>query len=732
MASAQVLPISAKKQEQLEAGKRKLEEYRKKRAASSQGKKKGPSLTASKDSLNNANTDLHEQQPLENGQVKYTGFDEAGISDRVDVPLIEISQAKIKDDQVSENLQNIKLLSGDSIATAAELSMNSHGFKKDDTSLPSIATTTDEDDQLKALKNENDKSGTGSGRTHNKVFGDRLITIDHPVHETTQSSLQNEVVYNRPLNRDREKVPAPSFYKVPIHEIEKKDPLVSSSEISADNGNTAPNRYDAQAYGFGSDKKSSFSQESSYPVLETNLRRSRPSFLDSISIQRVSPASQPYPEQMKADSYPGNTQGKDNQDASASNRTFAEAVQPAWMLLPDVASGIKHPTNSSVANGEIIPSMHKDRMENKGGYYSHKQDEDFATLEQHIEDLTQEKFSLQRTLESSRALAESLATENSGLTDSYNQQGSLVNQLKSEIGRLQGEIKTLLVEVESLKMEYANAQLECNAADERSKLLAAEVISLEEKVLRLRSNELKLERQLEKSEAEISSQKKKMSSFENERRDFQLTIDAMREEKKLLESKVWKASKIEKFADVGKSAYNRKDVSTSTEGLDGVDHAADALNQVVTVATHPGSDDSAPSSLHPENTQLYPQFQSSSIPHDQLRLIQNIDTLLSELKLEKEELLQNLLVESSQSSKLKELNKELSRKLESQTQRLELLTAQNMANGIIPARRSDLYNVSDNNNAYADEGDEVVERVLGWIMKLIPGGPTRRRPSKIH
>lgn len=43
-------------------------------------------------------------------------------------------------------------------------------------------------------------------------------------------------------------------------------------------------------------------------------------------------------------------------------------------------------------------------------------------LLQHIEDLTQEKFSLQRALEASRALAESLASENSALTDSYNQQ----------------------------------------------------------------------------------------------------------------------------------------------------------------------------------------------------------------------------------------------------------------------------------------------------------------------
>lgn len=42
----------------------------------------------------------------------------------------------------------------------------------------------------------------------------------------------------------------------------------------------------------------------------------------------------------------------------------------------------------------------------------------------------------------------------------------------------------LQVELESVKIEYSNAQLECNAADERAKLLAAEVIGLEEKVVK--------------------------------------------------------------------------------------------------------------------------------------------------------------------------------------------------------------------------------------------------------
>lgn len=55
---------------------------------------------------------------------------------------------------------------------------------------------------------------------------------------------------------------------------------------------------------------------------------------------------------------------------------------------------------------------------------------------------------------------------------------------------------------------------------------------------------------------------------------------------------------------------------------------------------------------------------------------------------------------------MKDLNKELSLKLEAQTQRLELLTAQSMANDGILAKHPNPSAVLDN-ATYADEGDEV-------------------------
>ncbi|KAK0608156.1 hypothetical protein LWI29_026420 [Acer saccharum] len=301
------------------------------------------------------------------------------------------------------------------------------------------------------------------------------------------------------------------------------------------------------------------------------------------------------------------------------------------------------------------------------GFYSTKQNEDFSALEQHIEDLTQEKFSLQRSLEASRALAESLAAENSSMTDSYNQQRSVVNQLKSDMENLQEEIKAQLVELESFRNEYANVRLECNAADERAKILASEVIGLEEKALRLRSSELKLERQLENSQADIFVQKESVKPRE----------------------------RASGFAERCVNFY--EDLDTALNNSNNEVHDNSSSLEI----------DASGLPLLPENGLLALDVLAVNIPPDQLRMIQNINALVSELSLEKEELMQALSSEYH-----KDLNKELSRKLEVQTQRLELLTAQNMATENVSTRQPDSSIVHDNvayADADADEGDEVVE-----------------------
>ncbi|KAJ6853309.1 uncharacterized protein M6B38_250305 [Iris pallida] len=483
-------------------------------------------------------------------------------------------------------------------------------------------------------------------------------------------------------------------------------------------------------------KSSQYQQPFSSAGYGASSSRSRPSFLDSLGVSRVSSISHvPYGEPKKVEPPVFRNSQIKSTDTDKSGfyvdgavSEFKTADQSFKPSTPDYYNEKELPANSA------SPNDAKHLSERAGDYHAQrdhefivKKDEDFTALEQHIEDLTQEKFSLQRALDTSQTLAQSLAAENSSLTDSYNQQGKVVSQLRSDMERLEKEIKAQLLAFESLKMEFANAQLECSAADERAKILASEVIGLEEKALRLRSNELKLGKQLENMDSEIISYKRKVSILEKERQDFQSTIDALQEEKKLLQSKLRKASTDGKVNDSIKTPAQRS-VSTSTEDIGTVVNSTiNPLQERETSAVL--ATDASISPLLPEDGRLYVPDASADIPYDQLRMIDNINSLISELALEREELVGALKIESSNCSKLKDLNKDLSQKLEAQTQRLELLTAQRMAAGDALARPIDANSLHATAET-VDEGDEVVERVLGWIMKLFPGGPAKRRPSK--
>ncbi|KAL5707832.1 hypothetical protein ACHQM5_018689 [Ranunculus cassubicifolius] len=487
------------------------------------------------------------------------------------------------------------------------------------------------------------------------------------------------------------------------------------------------------------DFRSSFDDSSQTPeIYQPSIRKNRSSFLDSI-VPRVSTMSQvPFTQSEKTESYMSSkVHSEDMLAPSSSGKTFTNDVALGSfdnLTSPNLPDIYDNRTNSVSAStgGEMRNHAFRDSiMERNLEPPTAKKDENFAALEQYIEDLTQEKFTLMRDLEAARTLSESLAAENSSLTDSYNQQRATVNQLKSDMESLQEEINSQLRELESFKIEYGNAQLECNAADERAKILASEVIGLEEKSLKLRSSELKLERQLENSNAEITSYKKKVSSLQKERQDLQFTIDALQEEKKLLQNKLRKASGSGKSIEAIKPPSSVKNVSTSTEDLGFED--SELVRDVVDTSIQNTSDYEMQHGFFPATSQ-FPENQEvlhpAIIPPDQLRMIGNINSLISELSLEKEELIRALSSESSERSKLKELNKELSRKLEVQTQRLELLTAQNMANENVMSRHPDSRPLQDSIQ-YTDEGDEVVERVLGWIMKLFPGGPSKRRPKRV-
>ncbi|XP_040378651.1 protein BLISTER isoform X2 [Oryza brachyantha] len=473
------------------------------------------------------------------------------------------------------------------------------------------------------------------------------------------------------------------------------------------------------------DKQDPF-MSTGYP---TTYNRSRPSFLDSIGVQRAPTTEAPYAEPPKASKLFGNSNSESsffrppNQQSTGSNDVDGSLKSGRQEYNNEKGSyGISIPTDSFHSKDERNMQHSTQMFQN---FTTHGKEDDFAALEQLIEDLTKEKFSLQRTLEKSQELAQTLATDNSALTDKFNQQAQVISNLTSDMERLQNEIQAQLLALESVRTEYANAQLECNAADERAKVLAAEVILLEDKSLRLRSNELKLEKEIEGLSSEISSYRRKVSSLEKERQHLQSTVEALQEEKKLLHSKLRNTSVTEKVNIIERTSADKRDASTATEDL-GESSSSETLTSTVDTI-----EDAGTSVSQSNNVVDFTSFEevSSSIPYDQLRMIDNISSLMSELAVEREELLRALRIESSNCSKLKELNKDLTQKLEIQTQKLELLTSQRMANENVLAKPIDTRSINDA-TMYADEGDEVVERVLGWIMKLFPGGP-KRRTSKL-
>ncbi|XP_060181808.1 protein BLISTER isoform X4 [Lycium barbarum] len=719
MASAQVL----KKQEHLQAGKKKLEEFRKKKAA-----ERAKKATSNKQQLGSDGG--IENQPSGNEHTRIKDSSGAGTSDAVGRSALEPSEIHAKHDFTKPDLtQKSDLIFPSDASAGATPSLYKYNY--DAVSMSAVkANNYDFSSSISALSHLEDK---GSKSDENlKVSETVSDTYDNTEKRKSDGALESVPVGSAtnhstaifpPSSLNNDRTSSHFTYDDRVKSISEenhaKDLSVtndgSNNFVVPDKGysqlsssgvhstKTSSWASDIKYDGFSFDAKSSSRYSQMSPPTDGTTGRRSPSFLDSINISKVSAASPPSIGSITSDTYDSMVYPRDTLGLSNSSKFSGNGLDL-----------YKHAVEKDMGN-----------MDNRQPFYSQKQNEDFAALEQHIEDLTQEKFSLQRALEASRTLAESLAAENSALTDSYNQQGSFVGQLKAEMEKLQEEIKAHLGELEAVKMEYTNVQLECNAADERGKLLASEVIGLEEKALRLRSNELKLEKELEKSQAEMSYFKKKISSLEKDRQDLQSTIDALKEEKKLLQSKFLKASANGQSVDPSRNMPTKIDVSTSTEDLREDNIASSTINDTNLV----GTDGPTTSSL-PDFGQFILESLSPAIPPDQIRMIQNINTLISELALEKDELTKALSVESSQCSTLKELNKDLTRKLEVQTQRLELLTSQSMANDNSQVRQPDAVSVHDH-MAYADEGDEVVERVLGWIMKLFPGGPSRRRTSKL-
>ncbi|KAF3545235.1 hypothetical protein DY000_02004920 [Brassica cretica] len=115
---------------------------------------------------------------------------------------------------------------------------------------------------------------------------------------------------------------------------------------------------------------------------------------------------------------------------------------------------------------------------------------------------------------------------------------------------------------------------------------------------------------------------------------------------------VQKASSGGKSTALDKSSTSSKNASTSTEGLAISDTMTGSSNQETDSTDLLGSDLSNTAIIH-ETGQLTLEGFPLSVPADQMRLIENINTLIAELAIEKEELVQALSTELSQTARVK-------------------------------------------------------------------------------
>ncbi|KAL4442722.1 hypothetical protein ABPG77_006716 [Micractinium sp. CCAP 211/92] len=188
----------------------------------------------------------------------------------------------------------------------------------------------------------------------------------------------------------------------------------------------------------------------------------------------AAPAAQPAPGAGSAGG--GGTAGA----SPRHSRQVSDAASAASSLLPDRAAGAASAAGGLAASGsssKLGPSASRAQ--------------EFKALQQHIDELTEEKFMLQRAVEHQSKLALNLAEENEALTRRYNEQGAEVQSLREQVEELRAHIAGQVAALDAANAERDAYKLSAQEIQERSKALAAEVVALEEQVLRLKSSTLR-------------------------------------------------------------------------------------------------------------------------------------------------------------------------------------------------------------------------------------------------
>lgn len=175
-----------------------------------------------------------------------------------------------------------------------------------------------------------------------------------------------------------------------VSDYEERKHSSSASSLPSVN-NAAPQAFEAT--GFSSDVRSSSNHVPLFSVAtETNSRRSRPSFLDSLNVPKASSGTLFQHTEPEKDSFMSNSSNTYSMDLFGSSAFKKPSVETesigtfSKLKTPNGPSVFNQSMNSSVYSGSgedlVRPSLNENSMDMKQEFYSAKQNEDFAALEQ--------------------------------------------------------------------------------------------------------------------------------------------------------------------------------------------------------------------------------------------------------------------------------------------------------------------------------------------------------------
>ncbi|KAL0041136.1 hypothetical protein WJX77_006003 [Trebouxia sp. C0004] len=346
----------------------------------------------------------------------------------------------------------------------------------------------------------------------------------------------------------------------------------------------------------------------------------------------------------------------------------------------------------------------------------------FTQLQQHIDDLTKEKFELVRGLKEHQKMAAGLSEENLLLTKDFNRQAEALQQTRKQLRELKMGVQEQQHSLDQLAAERDACMSAAHESADRSKSLAAEVVALEEKMLQVRSREIRLEKETGRLTEGLQQAEQQLQSSRQDRASLQATIDVLQEEKASLLVKLRQAASRSDAAAVqaaaaemprassqqaeampdrsqhqhqqqtalalvpaaaaaessaqsetpGESASFRRSsnagASTSARLADqalAMHHARHQQQQVATNSLQGG--------LSQSLAKLLPKGPGAA---EQQQMVESIHAMIGELEVEKQSFLATMNSQQAQLHTLTAVNSELQRKLESQTQRLELAIQQ--------------------------------------------------------